>query len=72
MASYHECMVHADECVRLAGLTDDTSVRDQIIGLARGWIGSALHAHNGDARVIEFPRGPSVICSEPASRITGA
>ena len=49
-------MSYADECVRLAGMTEDTIVRDQIVGLARGWISTALHAHKGDARVIEFPK----------------
>jgi hypothetical protein len=58
MASYEECMSHADECVRLAGMTGDTTLRDQIIELARGWLSSALRAHNTDARVIEFS-GPS-------------
>jgi hypothetical protein len=55
MASYQECMRHADECVRLAAMTDDTTVRDQIIELARGWMRTALGARNGEARVIEFP-----------------
>jgi hypothetical protein len=55
MAFFDECMSHADECVRLAGMTDDTIVRDQIVGLACGWISTALHAHKGGARVIEFP-----------------
>ena len=33
-----KCMAHARECVRLAGLTDDQEVRDQLIALARDWI----------------------------------
>ena len=55
MAYYDECMGYADECVRLAAMTDDTIVRDQIMALALDWVGNA-HAHNGDKRVIEFPR----------------
>jgi len=47
-------MGHAHECVRLAGLTGDLTVRDQILDLARGWIRIALHAR--DSRVVEFPR----------------
>jgi hypothetical protein len=39
MTSYEECMGHAQECVRLAGLTDDLTVRDQILDLARGGAG---------------------------------
>jgi hypothetical protein len=56
MTSYEECMGHAQECVRLAGLTDDLTVRDQILDLARGWIRIALHARNSEERVIDFPR----------------
>jgi hypothetical protein len=56
MASYQECMRHADECVRLAAMTDDTTVRNQIIELARGWLRTASSAQNDNARVIEFPR----------------
>ena len=50
-----ECMSYADECVRLAGLTADLTVRDQIIELARCWMRAALGARNGEARVIKFP-----------------
>jgi hypothetical protein len=35
MASEKECTSHAAECVRLAGLTDDLTVRDQVLNLAR-------------------------------------
>ena len=41
MASEKECMCHASECVRLAGLTDDRTVRDQLLGLAQDWISAA-------------------------------
>jgi hypothetical protein len=34
-------MRHADECVRLAGLTDDLSVRNQLLELAQDWIAAA-------------------------------
>jgi hypothetical protein len=56
MTSYEECMRHARECVRIVGLTDDLTVRDQILDLAGGWIRSALHARDREERVIEFPR----------------
>jgi hypothetical protein len=55
MASYEECMGNAHECVRLAGVTADLTVRDQIIELARCWMRTALGARNGEARVIKFP-----------------
>jgi hypothetical protein len=41
MASEKECMDHASECVRLAGLTDDIAVRDQLVELAQSWISAA-------------------------------
>jgi uncharacterized protein (DUF305 family) len=53
-------MRHADECVRLAGLTDDLSVRNQLLELAQDWIAAAqrehpcsdaLHDKGDDARV---------------------
>jgi hypothetical protein len=56
MTSYEKCMGHAQECVRLAGLTSDMTVRDQVLDLARGWIRIALSARDSAARVIEFPR----------------
>jgi hypothetical protein len=34
-------MRHAGECVRLAGLTDDLTVRDQLLDLALDWIFAA-------------------------------
>jgi hypothetical protein len=57
MAFFDECMSHADECVRLAGMTDDTIVRDQIVGLACGWISTALHAHKGGRACDRVSRG---------------
>ena len=54
MASEEECMAHARECVRLAGLTDDLNVRDQLIDLARSWVAAALRERS-DARVLPFP-----------------
>jgi hypothetical protein len=54
MASEKECMSHADECVRLAGLTDDLTVRDQLLDLARDWIFAAQQEprRSDDARVV--------------------
>jgi hypothetical protein len=42
--------------VRLAGLTDDLTVRDQLLDLARDWISAAQqgHRHSDDARVVPF------------------
>jgi hypothetical protein len=39
MTSYEECMDHAQECVRLAGLTSDLTVRDQILDLLAAGLG---------------------------------
>jgi hypothetical protein len=41
MACEKEEMRRAGECVRLAGLTDDIAVRDQLVELAEGWISTA-------------------------------
>ena len=53
MASDLQCMYHASECVRLAGLTDDRTVRDQLLDLAQAWILAAHHeSRSDDARVM--------------------
>jgi hypothetical protein len=38
------CLANADECVRLAGLTDDLTVRDQLLDLAQEWLLAAQRA----------------------------
>ena len=51
-------MAHARECVRLAGLTDDQEVRDQLIALARDWIVAARkheEEEDDDSKVLVFP-----------------
>jgi len=57
-----KCMAHARECVRLAGLTDDQEVRDQLIALARAWIVAARkheeeeeEEDDDDSKVLVFP-----------------
>ena len=47
-------MSHADECVRLAGLTDDLIVRDQLLDLAQEWMLTARRARrpSDDTRVV--------------------
>jgi hypothetical protein len=47
MASEKECTSHAAECVRLAGLTDDLTVLDQLLDLAQAWM---LAAQQGRRR----------------------
>jgi hypothetical protein len=48
MASEKECMDHASECVRLAGLTDDIAVRDQLVERLKA--GYRLHSKSGALR----------------------
>ena len=54
-------MAHARECVRLAGLTDDREVRDQLIALACNWIVAARREEgegeedDDDSKVLAFP-----------------
>ena len=51
-----KCMAHARECVRLAGLTDDQEVRDQLIAMARDWIVAARkEEEDDDSKVLVFP-----------------
>ena len=51
-----KCMAHARERVRLAGLTDDQEVRDQLIALARDWIVAARkEEEDDDSKVLVFP-----------------
>jgi hypothetical protein len=52
-----KCMAHARECVRLAGLTNDQEVRDQLIALARDWIVAARKEEedDDDSKVLVFP-----------------
>src|SRR5215813_9206145 len=49
-------MSHADECVRLAGLTDDLIVRDQLLDLAQEWMLTARRARrpSDDTRVVSL------------------
>ena len=41
MASDEDCMRCAHEFIRLAGLTNNKKVRDQLIDFARGWLVTA-------------------------------
>jgi hypothetical protein len=52
------CQAHADECVRLAGLTDDLTVRDQLLDLAQEWILAAQRARRPSdyARVVPLKK----------------
>ena len=43
MATDDECTGYARECVRLAGLTKDPQLRDQLLDMAREWMGAAMH-----------------------------
>jgi hypothetical protein len=49
MATDKECLEYARECVRLAGLTDDQQIRDQLLNMAREWMGAAMHAGEPNA-----------------------
>jgi hypothetical protein len=53
---FKKCMSHADECVRLAGLTDDLIVRDQLLDLAQEWMFAAWRARrpSDDTRVVSL------------------
>jgi hypothetical protein len=38
-----ECIGYARECVRLAGLTQDQQLREQLLNMAREWMATAMH-----------------------------
>jgi hypothetical protein len=38
-----ECIGYARECVRLAGLTKDQVLREQLLDMARNWMAEAMH-----------------------------
>ena len=38
-----DCIGYARECVRLAGLTQDPELRDQLLNMAREWMATAMH-----------------------------
>jgi hypothetical protein len=56
MKSLARVRQHADECVRLAGLTDDLIVRDQLLDLAQEWMLAARRARgpSDDTRVVSL------------------
>jgi hypothetical protein len=43
MATDKECEGYAQECVRLAGLTDDPEIREQLFQMAREWMAEAMY-----------------------------
>jgi hypothetical protein len=54
--AFKKCMSYADECVRLAGLTDDLIVRNQLLDLAQEWMLAAWRARrpSDDTRVVSL------------------
>jgi hypothetical protein len=54
MATDQERVAYARECVRLAELTDEPEIRDQLFALAREWMAAAMQERD----VLIFP--PSI------------
>ena len=55
MATDDECLRVAREYARLAALTKQRNVQDQLLDLARGWTAIAQHERRSDgARVLRF------------------
>jgi hypothetical protein len=48
-------MCCADECIRIAGLTDDIHVRDQLLELAQGWILAAQRERRAGEVIVLYP-----------------
>jgi hypothetical protein len=54
MATDDKCLRVAHEYARLAGLTKERNVQDQLLDLARGWTAIAQHERPSDARMLRF------------------
>ena len=50
MVTDEECVDYARECVRLAGLTADQEIRDQLLNMAREWMAAAMHERHSAVR----------------------
>jgi hypothetical protein len=50
MVTDEECVDYARECVRLVGLTTDQEIRDQLLNMAREWMGAAMHERHSAVR----------------------
>ena len=56
-ADEDDCVSHACECVRLAGLTGDEVIREELLKLARHWI-AAREIDYSDAGTGMIPSSP--------------
>jgi hypothetical protein len=55
LASSKECMSHARECARLARLTDNRTIRDQLLNMVQRWKSAAKSQREGvRARVVSL------------------
>ena len=59
-----DCIGYARECVRLAGLTKDPELRDQLLNMAREWMATAMHEAKTPAPK-PLPARPAVV-GDPA------
>jgi hypothetical protein len=57
MATEEECVEYARECVRLAGLTTDYELQEQLLQMARNWMAEAMHERCKDAVTLK-PASP--------------
>jgi hypothetical protein len=65
MASDKECVDHARECVRLAGLAQDAELRERLLNIAREWMATAMHERfMPDIKPLTAAR--QVRCNRPA------
>jgi hypothetical protein len=56
MATDKEMEGYARECVRLAGLTDDSEIRDQLMQMARDWMADAMGQESSRVSTSSFAR----------------
>jgi hypothetical protein len=56
MATDNEFVDYARECVRLAGLTQDPQIRDQLLSMAGEWMTSERHEQGPTERASATPQ----------------
>jgi hypothetical protein len=58
-----DCIGYARECVRLAGLTHDPQLRDQLLNMAREWMATAMH--EGKTPKPKMPPAQPAVVGDP-------
>ena len=54
--SSKDCEGYARDCMRLAGETKDNATREQLIQMARQWMGVAMYEEDKERDIVPKPR----------------